>query len=143
VEEHGEIFRSVIAEKHAVGNHTFYHVNAWKTKEEKYLNDIYEAKKIIPGNLFRPPYGRINNFLVAQLKKEKYNLRTIMWSVLSGDFDKGLSDENCYLNVIRNTKPGSIIVFHDSDKAFAKLQFTLPKVLEYFNERGYIFKSIA
>lgn len=141
-DEHYKIYERIIEEAHAVGNHTYNHLNAWKTKEGVYMNDVYAAKKIINSNLFRPPYGRINNFLVSQLSKEKYNLKTIMWSVLSGDFDKNLSNENCYLNVIRNSKPGSIIVFHDSYKAFEKLQFTLPKVLKYFSDKGYIFKSI-
>ena len=142
-EEHTELYKRITEDGHAVGNHTYNHLNAWKTKEKIYLDDVYEAKKIIESNLFRPPYGRINNFILFQLKKGKYNLKTVMWSVLSGDFDKDLSNENCYLNVIRNSKAGSIIVFHDSYKAFEKLKYTLPKVLKYFSDKGYSFKNIS
>ena len=142
VKENENLYSSILREGHAVGNHTYNHLNAWKTKDKAYLENIFEAKQIITSNLFRPPYGRISNFIIARLKGEKYKLKTIMWSVLSGDFDKSLSNKRCYLNVVRNAKRGSIIVFHDSEKAFEKLSYTLPRVLKYFSERGYVFKSI-
>ena len=66
-----------------------------------------------------------------------------MWSVLSGDFDKELSAENCYLNVVRNAESGAVIVFHDSAKAFEKLRYVLPLVMKYFTEKGFEFKSIS
>jgi hypothetical protein len=45
-------------------------------------------------------------------------------------------------NVIKNIQNGSIIIFHDSDKASEKLKFVLPKVLEYYSYMGYKFRSI-
>jgi peptidoglycan/xylan/chitin deacetylase (PgdA/CDA1 family) len=66
-----------------------------------------------------------------------------MWDVLSGDFDVKLSAEGCSLNVIRNAQPGSVIVFHDSEKAFPRLQEALPKALKYFSEKGYRFEAIS
>ncbi len=142
-QEHTELYKKIIEAGHSVGNHTYNHLNAWNTKEKIYLDNVYQAKKIIDSNLFRPPYGRINNFLISQLKQEKYNLKTVMWSVLSGDFDKDISNEKCYCNVVTNSKPGSVIVFHDSEKAFSKLEYTLPRVLKYFSDKGYAFKSIT
>jgi hypothetical protein len=62
-----------------------------------------------------------------------------MWSVLSGDFDPGITAEVCLENVILNAYPGAIIVFHDSEKAFEKLKLALPGTLQYFNEKGYVF----
>ena len=66
-----------------------------------------------------------------------------MWDVLSGDFDTKVSPEKCYKNIIVKTQKGSIIVFHDSDKAFKRLEYTLPKTLEYFSRKGYEFKAIS
>jgi peptidoglycan/xylan/chitin deacetylase (PgdA/CDA1 family) len=143
VDEHFKTYTDIINAGHAVGNHTYDHVNGWKTKDGKYLENIFKAKQIIDSNLFRPPYGRITNFQLSQLKGEKYKMRTIMWSVLSGDFDKELSEDNCYLNVVRNAKQGSIVVFHDSEKCFEKIRTVLPRVLEYFSGKGYEFKKIC
>ena len=141
VEQHFKIYSSVIEAGHSVGNHTYDHLNGWKTSDKKYLENIFKAKQIIDSNLFRPPYGRITKFQLAQLSADKYKMKTIMWSVLSGDFDTKLSPENCYLNVVRNAKPGSIVVFHDSEKSYEKLRIVLPLVLEYFSKRGFEFKK--
>lgn len=65
-----------------------------------------------------------------------------MWDVLSGDFDTKLSPEKCYQNVIKHTENGSIIVFHDSLKAFDRLSYALPKVLAYFTEKGFTFSTL-
>ena len=143
VEKHFDLYKKIIDEGHAVGNHTFNHLNGWKTNDAIYLDNIYKAKKVIDSNLFRPPYGRITKFQLAQLKGEKYNLQPIMWNVLSGDFDPAISSEACYVNVTRNAKQGSIVVFHDSEKASDKLQIVLPKVLQYFKEKGFEFKKIS
>lgn len=143
VEEHFDLYKKIIDEGHAVGNHTYNHLNGWKTKDKEYLDNIYKAKKIIDSNLFRPPYGRITKFQLNQLQGEKYKLKTIMWSVLSGDFDEEITGEACYQTVIKNSKEGSIIVFHDSQKALDRLQYALPLSLKYFSEKGYAFKSIS
>ncbi|MEO8110082.1 MAG: polysaccharide deacetylase family protein [Ginsengibacter sp.] len=135
-------YQDIIEDGHRIANHTFDHLNGWKTADNFYLENIAKAAKIIDSNLFRPPYGKITKFQLEALKGNRFNLRTIMWSVLSGDFDEKLSEENCYLNVINNSGPGSIIVFHDSQKAFTRLRYALPRILEYFSGAGYQFKLI-
>ena len=142
VKANSEIYKSIITEGHAVGNHTQNHLNGWKTNDKVYLDDIAEAKKYIDSNLFRPPYGRISMFQLRQLKGAKYNLKPVMWSVLSGDFDIDITPAQCAENVLLNSKSGSIVVFHDSEKAFNNLRYALPKVLEYFSKEGYKFEKI-
>lgn len=143
VEEHFEVYKKIIEDGHAVGNHTYDHLNGWKTQDEKYLDNIFKAKKIIDSKLFRPPYGRISRFQLKQLKGKKYDLIPVMWSVISGDFDEKVSGEECYLTVVKNAKEGSIIVFHDSQKAYGKLRYALPLVLKFFTEKGFEFKRIS
>ena len=143
VEENFELYKKIIEDGHAVGNHTYHHLNGWKVKDEVYLEDIYKAKKIIDSNLFRPPYGRITKFQLKQLPAEKYKLKPVMWSVLSGDFDKEVSGEECYLTVVKNAEEGSVVVFHDSEKALERLQYALPLVLKYFTEKGFEFRKIT
>jgi peptidoglycan/xylan/chitin deacetylase (PgdA/CDA1 family) len=139
---HNDIYRRITTEGHTIANHTYNHLNGWKTDNDIYLENIAEAKKHIDSKLFRPPYGKITKSQLQQLTTKRFQLHTIMWSVLSGDFDKKITPEKCLHNVIKNAKNGSIVVFHDSEKAFERLQYALPKVLEYFTEQGYSFEKI-
>jgi len=139
VRQHQQVFRRIIDEGHTVGNHTYNHLNGWKTNDAEYLKNIFVAKKYIDSNLFRPPYGRISRFQIQQVKTA---FKIIMWDVLSGDFDVDLSPQKCLRNVVSNTTAGSIVVFHDSDKAFSRLEYALPKALEFFAEKNFVMKGI-
>jgi len=141
VKKFPQIFQQLIDEGHAVGNHTMHHLNGWKTNDEEYLLDIAKAKQYIDSSLFRPPYGRIST---SQLRKLSihYQLSTIMWSVLAGDWVESLSPEKCFRQVKNNIYPGCIVVFHDSEKANEKMRFVLPKLLAHFSKMGYQFKRI-
>ena len=138
-----EVYKRIIEEGHAVGNHTYNHLNGWKTNDGLYLDNIALAKNYIDSNLYRPPYGRITSFQQRQLKGDKFKMTTIMWSILSGDFDISLSPEGCLQNVVLNTKQGDIVVFHDSEKSKASVVHVLPKVLDYFTGEGYRFEKIV
>ncbi|MEO6188914.1 MAG: polysaccharide deacetylase family protein [Ginsengibacter sp.] len=142
VQQHFETYKEMISQGHRPGNHTFDHLNGWRVKDGQYLKNIEKAAKIIDSDLFRPPYGRITRFQIKALGGNRFNFRIIMWSVLSGDFDEKLSEEGCYLNVVNNAEPGNVIVFHDSVKAFPRLNYALPRVLQHFSKKGFEFKVI-
>ncbi|MCW5913385.1 MAG: polysaccharide deacetylase family protein [Chitinophagaceae bacterium] len=139
VEKHPEVYQQIIDAGHRTGNHTYSHLNGWKTSDEKYFKDVEKAATVIKSNLFRPPYGKIRRFQLKIITGERLGLKPVMWHVLSGDFDTSLKPEQCYLNVVKNTSPGSIIVFHDSEKAFPRLKDTLPKALKYLKDKGFSF----
>ena len=134
-----DLYEKIIWEGHRVGNHTFNHLNGWKTDTDEYLNNIKKAKKHIHSRLFRPPHGMIKISQVQELKKE-YDI--VMWDVLSMDYDQKITPEQCLQNVTSNAKPGSIVVFHDSIKSWKNLQYALPKTLAYYTEKGYSFESL-
>jgi len=136
-----QVYERIVNEGHTIGNHTQNHLNGWKSPTTKYLENVAAAANYIDSNLFRPPYGKIKRFQAKQLQ-ENLGLKIIMWSVLSGDFDQQILPEKCLQNVLLNTRPGSIVVFHDSEKAWKRLVYALPKVLEYFTEKGYSFEKI-
>ena len=152
------IYEQILADGHAVGNHTSHHLNGWRTSTYVYVKDVSFAVTKIQSNLFRPPYGRISKAQIKELTVAGWELpfsniatqqhkvanhfKIIMWSVLSGDFDTKVSKECCLKNVVNNTKPGSIIVFHDSEKALERVAFALPKVLAHFSNLGYRFEVI-
>ncbi len=139
-----DIYKQILQEGHSVGNHTYNHLNGWKTNNDDYLKDIALAADEIDSYLFRPPYGRITSFQAKNLKPvmKGKEPKVIMWDVLSGDFDTACSPQQCLANVLFASVPGSIIVFHDSEKAFSRLEYALPRVLQYFSKKGYLFKPL-
>jgi peptidoglycan/xylan/chitin deacetylase (PgdA/CDA1 family) len=134
---HPAIYQRIIAEGHTVGNHTEHHLNGWHTPHSEYLANIQQAEEVIQSNLFRPPYGRIKRSQAKALDKQ-----IIMWDVLSGDFDPLLTPEACLAYCLKHTEAGSIVVFHDSAKAFQKMTYALPKMLDYFTKQGFQFKAL-
>lgn len=140
VDLHPELYSRVLKEGHAVGNHTQNHFKGWKHSTNSYLDNVQQCAETVSSSLFRPPYGRIKPQQIKSLKKEGYSI--IMWDVLSADFDVSIHADKCYQNVIRNLKNGSIIVFHDSEKAWPRLKEALPKVLQFLQENGYQSKPL-
>lgn len=139
-----DIYKQILDEGHAVGNHTYNHLNGWVTKDDVYMKNVAEAANYINSNLFRPCYGRITSFQARNLKAAMKGRqpKIIMWDVLSGDFDTSITPQHCLSNVILKSTPGSIIVFHESEKALPRLEYVLPRMLQYFSEKGYIFKDL-
>lgn len=139
VQKHPEVFKQIINEGHSVGNHSFNHIKANKFSNEDYLANVAKADELIQSPLFRPPYGRITPELAKKLG-EKYKI--YMWSVLTRDYEQNLSPKVC-LRIARNqSRKGSIIVFHDSLKASGNMLIALPKVLDFFSNKGYSFEGL-
>ena len=139
IEKHARVFDRLRLSGHTLGNHTYHHLNGWKTDNKLYFESVERTRPLVESNLFRPPYGRIRLSQASQLKPR---YRIIMWNVLSYDFDQGVSNEQCLENVTRNVVPGSVVVFHDSLRAADTLEYVLPRVLEHFSKQGYRFNGI-
>lgn len=130
-----ELFTRLIDEGHSIGNHTMHHLNGWKNDNSNYLEDVGQCAATIRlhgrlSDLFRPPYGKITRRQIRELGDQ----RIIMWDVLSGDFDPSLSPERCLRKTLKAIRPGSVIVFHDNPKAQEKLEYVLPRVLDYLKQ---------
>jgi len=141
VRKHSDIFQNIIAQGHSVGNHTFNHLNGWKSNDSDYMANIELCEKQLnlDTNLFRPPYGRMKKSQSRQLPLTK---EIIMWDVLSGDFSAEIKPEVCLRKSIRYARPGSIVLFHDSLKAAENMQYTLPRFLDHFVKTGYQFDAL-
>ncbi|QBQ42141.1 polysaccharide deacetylase family protein [Sphingobacterium psychroaquaticum] len=139
IDKHPALFARLLSEGHTIGNHTYNHLKGWETDDEVYLDNIARCQERTQTNLFRPPYARAKK---SQLRPLYDNYEIVYWDVLSGDFDESISPEKCYENVIRYTKNGSIIVFHDNVKAIPRLTYALPRVISYFKEKGYAFGTL-
>lgn len=166
IKKHPQTFKRMIQEKHSIGNHTFNHLNGWKTNSNLYYENFRLCDEILENTkremdnskddkciisnpqlqtehskLFRPPYGKIKRLQAKKIKLKKYKI--IMWDVLSYDFDQNSTPEICLENVVKNTTTGSIIVFHDSIKAKKNLQYALPKAIQKLKEKGFVFETIV
>lgn len=140
IHKHPAIFQQVKDAGHRIGNHSYHHLNGWKSTHKAYLDDIAACQDLMPEtNLFRPPYGRIRKKQIAALSPQH---RIIMWDVLTGDFDKSISPINCLNNTLSAAENGSIIVFHDSLKAEKNLRYALPIALRFWKEKGYRFATL-
>jgi peptidoglycan/xylan/chitin deacetylase (PgdA/CDA1 family) len=142
VDKHPLILADIISEGHTIGNHTYNHLNGWNSSNENYIENVLKGSKLTSTRIFRPPYGRIKKSQIKEIKKQSPSTEVIMWDVLSGDFDKRISKEQCVRNVLKHCKNGSIIVFHDSLKAFERLEYALPKVLENLSKKGFEFRTL-
>jgi len=136
---HPGIFNRLLQEGHAVGNHTFHHLNGWKTPTAIYLEDTQHCSRHIQAKLFRPPYGRFTPVQYALLRKD---FRIVLWSVLTYDFDRQVSPQDCLSLAINHTSKGAIIVFHDSIKAIEKVRYALPRFIDHFLDAGYRFETL-
>jgi len=142
VRKYHALFNRISSEGHAVGNHTFHHLNGWKTSTRNYLSDVSDASEAMENitQFFRPPYGKLKSKHSKILQKQGYKI--IMWDVLSADFDASVSPEQCLQNVLKHIQAGSIVVFHDSLKAEKNLRYSLPKVLQYISAKGWKCRPI-
>lgn len=134
------LYQQIINAGHQTGNHTYNHLKGWKTENNLYFENIKKADKLIHSNLFRPPYGRIS-FKQFRYLRKKYKI--VLWEVLSRDYSKTITKEKCLDIVIKDARPGSIVVFHDAKKMKENILYALPKVLEHFTHLGYTFPVIS
>jgi peptidoglycan/xylan/chitin deacetylase (PgdA/CDA1 family) len=138
-ERNPEIMDKIRAGNHRTGNHTYSHLKGWYTPNREYYEDIDLASRFVPSSLFRPAYGMITPVQARHLKKY---FTLVLWDVMSYDFHPGTSREKCLDHVIRHTRQGSVVVFHDSLKASEKLLYALPRMLEHFSRLGYSFEVL-
>ena len=139
VVKYPETYESIITQDHLTGNHSFHHLNGWKTDNAVYYENVKKCAEFVDSKWFRPPYGRISPMQIQTIKKE---FTIVMWSILSYDFDPEIDLESCMGKVLDNAVDGSIIVFHDSKKAVKKMIPILKRTLDVFSEKGFSFERL-
>lgn len=140
VRKHPEVFKMLVSAGHSVGNHTFNHLQGFKVKSDKYVENVELADTYIRSNLFRPPHGHLRIRQGTRLSKK---FRFVMWDVITRDYNRKLSGEYVLNVVKRYVRNGSIIVFHDSIKAEKNMKYALPRAIEFLLSEGYKFEKIT
>lgn len=140
VRKYPQLYDRILNDGHSVGNHTYHHLNGWKTDTESYIQDVQKADFFIDSNLFRPPYGKFNRKQRELL--HSMGKQIVMWDVLTRDYDPKVTKEQCLEYVVDYANKGSVLVFHDNLKAEKNMKYTLLNTLELYSEKGYRFESI-
>ena len=109
IQKHPEVLAQVLEQGHSIGNHTFNHLNGWKTNDLIYNQNVRECQAVLPveTNLFRPPYGRIK---LSQAKPLLANHRIVMWDVLTGDFERYLSPAHFMPQNMKQLLPSTVLI---------------------------------
>jgi peptidoglycan/xylan/chitin deacetylase (PgdA/CDA1 family) len=164
---HPDIARAALAAGHRLGNHTQHHRSAWRAPRAEYLAGVAECESLLASvyqltnnsisvssekllvdthsirtqnkPLFRPPYGRLTWPVLRHLRP---HYRVVMWSLLTRDYDPDLAPERALRLALAATRPGDIVVLHDSRKASRSLRFLLPRLLAHYSELGYEFAAL-
>lgn len=147
IEKHPSVFDQILEGNHSIGNHTFHHLNGWKTDTNQYLENVQKCQDEMEKHtgplsyrLFRPPHGKITR---KQIRLLQQTHEIVMWSYLTGDFDMFLSKEKCLERTIKKVASGDVVVLHDSIKSYASLSHTLPAMLKHFSDQGFVFKALC
>lgn len=139
VERYPDVFEEIKKRGHLVGNHTYDHNDGFSLKDNDFYDEIRKTDELVKSPFFRPPHGRISFRQISHLKK---NFTIVAWTVIAYDWDKKLSPKRCFDKVVQNTGDGSIVAFHDSEKAEANMFDVLPRVLQYFSDKGFTFSAL-
>ncbi|MBQ2607916.1 MAG: polysaccharide deacetylase family protein [Paludibacteraceae bacterium] len=149
IDKHPEVFRRVVEAGHTIGNHTYNHLKGWHTEYDEYMANVAKWEEAVRLNskleirnsrLFRPPYGK------ATLKQRRalhmLGYQVIFWDILTRDYNQKRTPEAMLAQIKRQTRPGSIINFHDSLKSNQRMLAVLPKAIEWLQQEGYELKAL-
>lgn len=138
-EAHPRFLEKIRREGHSIGNHSYSHLNGWRSGFSDYISDVQKCDAIVKSPLFRPPYGRIS---WRQFFKIKSSYKVILWDVLALDYRQDLDADHCINIVMKHVSNGSIVTFHDSEKAWPRLKYALPEILNRLISQGFTLKAI-
>jgi len=133
-EKHPELISAILSAGHIIGNHGYSHPDGWKTKTATYIEDAQIAEKFTSGSLFRPPFGRMRP---AQFRLLRKKYRIVLWDLMPYDFDSSFGSGNVLKILKKWSRPGSVIVLHDSLGSCAMK--ILPEFIDYAVGEGYRF----
>lgn len=139
VRKYPALFERVKAEGHSYGNHTMHHLQGIRTRAARYEADVLEADRLIGSRWFRPPHGLVRWSQAARLR-DRFDI--VMYDLVTRDYSRHMTPDRVFDNVRRYTRDGSIIVFHDSIKAWPNMHVTLPRAIDWLTDNGYTFGQL-
>lgn len=148
LESSPELAKQMIAEGHAVGNHTYHHpdMSAISTLEsfQKELDDNAALFKQVTGqemsHYYRPPQGKYSAVNLKMAKELGYH--TFFWSLAYVDWyeDQQPSHEEAFAKLTGRIHPGAIVLLHSTSKTNGEI---LDELLTKWENMGYTFEPLS
>lgn len=144
VQRFPQLVREEVAAGHEIGNHSFTHVKLQRLSKNKMANEIDRTDILLRKNmgikceLFRPPGGTYNHSVLEEAARRNYTV--VLWSVDPQDWRS--SGERIVRDVLKNAKPGSIILLHDGLEPLPTGKI-LPLLIDGLREQGYEFVTVS
>ena len=146
VQAHPKRVRRIAESGHAVGNHTFTHVDAWQTAHSTVVRELEHTAQAItahtgvPVPLLRPPYGHLTPALCRWAAHR--DARVVMWDVMPADFQRGASATSVARFATAYVRPGSIVVLHDNPMTEPVTLEALEAILRWGAAHGWRFAAL-
>jgi peptidoglycan-N-acetylglucosamine deacetylase len=135
-EKYPELIDQIKKRGHLTGNHSYNHLDGWKTSRKRYVADVANAAPYTSSTLFRPPYGHLRFY---QYRKLKETYKIIFWDLMPYDFDDRLGSKKSLLILKKKIRSGSIIVLHDNQNS--KFPEFIEEFISYAIKEGFRFDN--
>ncbi len=134
----------ILAAGHPIGNHSYTHPDFTGLSDEKMRSEIERTAAALvelgapdPQPLFRAPYGALDKRVLSVLAGEGYV--SVYWTIDTLDWKPERTPEQIRNVVLKNLKPGAIVLMHVGSKQELDV---LPGLLEEIKSRGYRFVNL-
>lgn len=139
-----ELLEKIKKDGHEIGSHAYTHQYLNKMLEKECTEELDQTEQVLDKTvgqvcLFRPPGGLYNDIVLAEAKKRGYT--TILWSVDPQDWQRP-SVEHVVSTVVKEVKPGSIVLLHDGQAHLPTPQ-AIAQIVDYFQQKGYTFVTVS
>lgn len=132
----------LVAAGHQLGTHSRSHAQMTKLNPADQQAELAQSQSALeqasgaPVAFFRPPYGAYD---ATTLKSAaRCGLTTVLWDVDPRDWQNGRTPEQIVAEVMRQVKPGSIILMHERPQTLA----ALPTLIQRLRAAGYRFRPL-
>ncbi|MEX0600017.1 MAG: polysaccharide deacetylase family protein [Rhodothermales bacterium] len=146
VQRHPALVRRLVEEGHAVGNHTFSHVDAWRTPAAEVIRELDQATGVLEDVLgtavprLRPPYGRFTPAMRDWCRRRGQIMT--MWDLGTGDYLERVSRSHVVRHVESFIRPGTVIVLHDNTCCADTTPEAVDAMLAAMTAEGWRFEPL-
>ncbi|HEX3046457.1 MAG TPA: polysaccharide deacetylase family protein [Bacillota bacterium] len=149
IEKYPEIFKRIIREGHAIGSHSYQHLNICRLSAAKIKFQLNKNQELIQNNggsalvYYRPPYGALDPTSIELISKNGYKI--VLWTIDSLDW-RGFKKQQVLANVVPKLKNGYIILQHcgtqTQKESLNGTVEALPGIIESAQRLGCRFTTI-
>lgn len=148
IERYPDAAAALVADGHELGNHSYSHPRMVFMSQASVASQIERTDELIRslgqvGDIhFRPPYG-IKGFSLPYFL-EKTGRRTIMWS-LEPESDSRIAASHAAIaeHVIRDSKPGEIILLHVMYPSRRESLEAVPGIIDGLQRQGFQLVTVS